>query len=324
MDKTYPRRESNKMSQFPFQVDGLSETAKDLMVASDAGGRLKLANQLREDVKLLPKPNNHIALAWTLTEVVGTGVFIDDVWSDIQEAQKSLDCALALDPDLTNAPLFAEQQDRTGAILDRVAEFEQVKRDEVAVSKGEAEENIDAKQAAEIAYASKDPEEIAHYFLLAAKKCQDTNPSQAEWYLNSSTSALLELERWDEAQPQLQKMTKGNTSQDFWIELGHIGLLRIAAAKSDANSFRKIWKAARSARASIPGSSPQYYKVIRFGIDHDLIDFVVPVFEKLNENKVYNKTKDDEDLLELASKYIAERAPQTPLGKLRSLFDRLK
>lgn len=317
------------MSAYPFNPDDLSNAAKEAMAASDDAGRLKLANQLRADLKAFPNTTNHIALAWTLTEIVESGVFIDDLWSDIQEAQASLEQALVLDPKLESDAAFIEQHEKTDILLGRVAEFEEGRQKKIAASKRKTPENISAKQAAEIAYASKDPEEVAQYFLIAAKKTRETNPAQAEWYLNGRTGALLDLELWDEAQPQLQKMTKGNTYGDpridqMWIEQGYVGLLRIAAARSDVRSFRKIWKAARSASPAIPGSRPEYFRILGFGIENDLFDFIEPVFKSLKENKEYKKTKEEEGLLELASEKIENGAPRTLLGKLLSFTKRSK
>lgn len=290
------------------------------MAANDSAGRLRLASQLRDDAKVGPNPNSLIALAWTLTEIVESGVYVDDLWDDIQEAQKALDDAVAIEPELMPNDLFVRQQERTAIIHDRVRKFEQAKQARLREYKSYSDSDLSAQQAADIAYASKKPEETAHYFLLAAQKIKASNPAQATWYLNSRTTALLDLRRWDEAEPQLRQMTRGNTNVDAWIEQGFIGLLRIAAAKSDSAAFKAIWRQARSARPDIPGQIPSYYKVLRFGIELDLLDFVGPVFKKLTENDLYIKSKEDEELLELASDYITQKSLQTPWDKFRSFF----
>lgn len=252
--------------------------------------------------------------------MVESGIYVDDQSNDIQAAQEALDGAIALDPELMRNGSFVGLQKRTRIIHDRVYKFEQAEQARLRKVKNKRDSKLNAKQAANIAYKSKDPEEIAHYFLLAAQEIEATDRGQAEWYLNSRTSALLDLRRWDEAEPQLQRMAKGNTSVDFWIEQGFVGLLRIATANSDVRSFKKIWMQARSANSAIPGTTPHYYKVLRFGLEQDIFDFVDPVVKRLIENKSYKKSKEDQELLEIAANYVRQKSPQTSRGKLRSLF----
>lgn len=308
------------MTTYPFDPEELSDAARALLAADGSTQRFNLANQLRDDAMRGTNPSCLVALAWTLTEIVESGVYVDDLWNDIQEAQKALDTALALDPELVRNGPFFEQQERTSIVHDRVYKFEQANQARLRKSKSKSDSDLNAQEAADIAYASKDPEEIAYYFLLAAQKIEATNSSQATWYLNSRTSALLDLSRWDEAEPQLRQMTQGNSYVDFWIEQGYVGLLRIAAAKSDGRAFKKIWRQARSANSTIPGTTPEYFRVLRFGVEQDMFDFVGPVFKMLTENKLYEKSKEDQKLLELASDYIAQKSLQTPWDKLRSLF----
>ncbi|MBU2994416.1 hypothetical protein Q4555_06415 [Octadecabacter sp. 1_MG-2023] len=308
------------MTKYPFDLEALSDAAQALLAANCFKHSYELANQLRDDVKAGPNPNSLTALAWVLTEIVESGVYVDDLWNDIQEARDALAAALGLDPELMRYDPFVEQQERTGIVCDRVLKFEQVEQARLSKAKDKNGSGLTAQQAADIAYESKDPEEIAHYFLLAAEMIEATDPGKATWYLNSRTSALLDLCRWDEAEPQLRRMTQGNASVDFWVEQGFVGLLRIAAAKSDAGDFKKIWSQARSASSAIPGTTPYYYKVLGFGVEQDFFDFVGLAFKKLTENKAYKKSNEDQALLELASDYIGQKSLQTPWGKLRSLF----
>lgn len=308
------------LTTYPFDPEELSDAAQALLAADGSTHRFNLANQLRDDAKTGTNPSCLIALAWTLTEIVESGVYVDDLWNDIQEAQKALHAALVLDPELMRNGSFVRQQERTGLVQVRVYKLEQAEQAKLRKVKRRSDSDLDAQQAAEIAYKSKNPEEIAHYFLLAAQKIDATDPSKATWYLNSRTSALLELGRWDEAEPQLRRMTQDNDPFDFWVEQGYVGLLRIAAAKLDGRAFKKIWRQARSVNSAIPGTTPHYYRVLRFGVEQDLFDFVGPVFKKLAENKLYKKSKEDQELLELASDYIAQQSLQTPWDKLRSLF----
>ncbi len=308
------------LNEYPFDPEELSDAAQALLVQNGSAQSYSLAHQIRDDVKAGPNPSYFVALAWTLTEIVESGVHVDDLWNDIQEAQKALDAAIALNPELMRNDSFVGQQKRTSLVHDRVNKFEQAEQARLRKVKGKSDSELNAKQAADIAYKSKDPEEIAYYFLLAAQKTEATDPEKAEWYLNSRTHALLDLRRWDEAEPQLQRMAKGNTSVDFWIEQGYVGLLRIAATKSNVRKFKKIWGQAQSASSPIPGVTPNYYKVLRFGVEQDIFDFVDPVVKKLIENKSYKKSREDQELLELAANYIGQKSLQTSDNKLRSLF----
>ncbi|TRD18359.1 hypothetical protein [Palleronia caenipelagi] len=308
------------MNEYPFNVEELSDAAQTLLAENDSAQSYRLAVQIRDDIKAGPNPNYLVALAWTLTEIVESGVFIDDLWIDIQEAQEALTAAVVLNPELMRVDSFVAQQKRTSSVYDRVCKFEKAEQARLRKIKSKSDSEFNAKQAADIAYKSSDPSEIAHYFLLAAQKTEPTNREQVEWYLNSRTHALLDLRRWDEAEPQLKRMVKGNTSVDFWIEQGFVGLLRIAAAKSDVRNFKKIWMQARSARSAIPGLTPGYYKVLRFGVENDIFDFVDPVYKKLIENKTYKKSREDQELLVLADNYIRQKSSQTSDGNLRSLF----
>lgn len=312
------------LNEYPFDPEELSDAAQALLAENGSAQSYRLAHQIRDDVKAGPNPSYLVALAWTLTEIVESGVHVDDLWDDIQEAQKALAAAIALNPALIRNDSFLGQQKRTSLVYDRVYKFEQAEQARIRKVKSKSDSELNAKQAADIAYKSKNPGEIAHYFLLAAQKTEATNREQAEWYLNSRTHALLDLGRWDEAEPQLQRMAKGNTSVDFWLEQGFVGLLRIAAAKSDVRNFKKIWVQARSASSAIPGITPHYYKVLRFGLEHDVFDFVDPVVKKLIENKSYKKSKEDQELLELAVNYIGQKSRQTSNCKLHSLFRFLK
>ncbi len=308
------------MTKYSFDPKDLSDAAQVLLDAGASIERVSLANQLREDAKVNASSGSLVALAWALTEIVERGVYVDDLWNDIQEAQKALETALALDPELMRDRSFVEQQERTRIAHDRVYQFEQAEQAKRRKVKRSSDSDLNAKQAADIAYKSKNPAEVAHYFLLAAQKTGSTDRGQAEWYLNSRTAALLDLEKWDEAEPQLRRMAKGNTSVDFWIEQGFVGLLRIAAAKSDVRNFKKIWMKARSSSSAIPGTTPHYYKVVRFALEQDIFDFVDLVVKKLTENKSYKKSTEDQELLDLAYSYIRQKSLKTSKSKLRSLF----
>lgn len=288
----------------------------------DSDTRMELVNQLRSDIASQANPSSQIALAWTLTEMVESGVFIDDLRSDICEAQKALGAALILEPTLADDRQFQNQQRQTGMVIQRVQKDEKRRQAELNKARNTDDAQMSAKQAAEIAYGSKEPETVAHYFLLAANKIEDSEPSQATWYLNSRVTALLDLERWDEALPQLQRMATGTDPTDFWIEQGFIGLLRIAAARSDGRAFKRTWKDAQTASSKIPGSSPHYYKVLGFGIESDFPQFVGPVLQSLKANMVYVKTEQDERVFELASNYVSIAANGSVMSKFRKLFNR--
>lgn len=308
------------MTNYPFDPEDLSPDAQALLSASAPTTRLSLADQLRADVEAERNAVNFVALAWTLTEIVKSEVYVDDLWNDIQDAKEALDTALVLEPELMHNGPFVEQQERTGVVYDRIHKFEQAEQARLSNAKNKSDGDLSAIQAADIAYDSKNPEEMAHYFLLAAKKTEATDPGQANWYLNNRTSALLDLGRWGEAEPQLRQMTQDNTAGGFWVEEGYVGLLRIAAAQSDARAFKRIWRQAQFASSAIPGITPQYYNVLRFGVEQDFFEFVDPVVRRLYENKDYKKTKEDIELLDLASNYIQQKSLQTPWSKLRAFF----
>lgn len=111
------------MHDFAFDKCKLREDAAALLNPGDAASLYKASLLLKNELDQSNDANTHLALAWTLTEVAKSGVFIDDVLKDSSDARYHLKKAVEIDPDIRGGKSFFQLAHDTIATYLRSKDF---------------------------------------------------------------------------------------------------------------------------------------------------------------------------------------------------------